>query len=156
MNISRRTLLGSMVAALLDPIAIVRGQTTPNPAESANSKTVKTEMKITIGSKTFTAILEENPTAAAFKAMLPLKVKMTELNGNEKYYRLGRELPTNTTKPRKIEAGDLMLYGADTLVLFYKSFPTTYSYTQLGRIIDPEGLAVAVGSEDATVSFELI
>ena len=123
-------------------------------AERTTSKPANIEMKITIGSKTFTAVLNDNPTAASFKSMLPLKVKMTELNGNEKYYRLGRELPTNATKPGKIETGDLMLYGADTLVLFYKSFPTSYSYTQIGRINDPEGLAAAVGSGDPTVTFE--
>jgi hypothetical protein len=141
-----RTILFILAAvSLLTALAAER--TTSNPA--------KTAMKITIGSKTFAAVLEDNPTAAAFKSMLPLKVKMTELNGNEKYNSLGRELPTNATKPGKIETGDLMLYGADTLVLFYKSFPTTYSYTRLGRVNDPEGLAAAVGSGDATVTFEL-
>ena len=38
---------------------------------------------ITIGGKAFGATLSDNPTAAAFKALLPLSVSMSELNGNE-------------------------------------------------------------------------
>src|SRR5688572_21678238 len=124
-------------------------------AEGRNAKPEATQMKIKIGSNTFTATLEENDTATAFKAMLPMTVKMTELNGNEKYFRLGKDLPTKASNPGKIENGDLMLYGANTLVLFYKSFPTSYSYTRLGRIHDPAGLAAAVGSGNVVVKYEL-
>ena len=109
-------------------------------------------MKIRIGSKNFIAVLENNATAAAFKARLPMTVGMTELNGNEKYFRLSENLPTNATNPGTIQAGDLMIYGSNTLVLFYKSFATSYEYTRLGRIKDTTSLAEAVGSGGVTVT----
>ena len=90
------------------------------------------KMKITIGSTTFTATLAENPTAAAFKAMLPLTVEMPDLNGNEKHCQLGRKLPADDANPGTIHAGDLMLWQSNTLVLFYESFRTSYSYTMIG------------------------
>ena len=124
-------------------------------ADGANVKPEKTQMKIKIGSNTFTATLEENATATAFKAMLPMTVKMTELNGNEKLFRLRNDLPTKPSNPGNIKNGDLMIYQSNTVVLFYKSFPTSYSYTRLGRIDDPRGLADAVGSGNVSVSFEL-
>ena len=111
------------------------------------------ELTITIGGKPFGATLSNNPTAAAFKALLPLSVSMSELNGNEKLFRLPDSLPTQASRPSSIRSGDLMLYGSNTLVLFYKSFATTYSYTRIGRIDDPAGLERTVGDGSVTVTF---
>jgi hypothetical protein len=110
---------------------------------------------ITIGTNTFTATLYNNATVAAFKERLPTTINMRELNGNEKYFDLPDNLPANASNPGTIQAGDLMLYGSNTLVLFYKSFSTSYSYTKLGRIDDVDGLATALGSGNVTVRFEL-
>jgi len=110
-------------------------------------------LTITIGGTAYGATLSDNSTAAAFKALLPLSVSMSELNGNEKLYRLPTSLPAQPSMPASIKSGDLMLYGANTVVLFYKSFATTFSYTRIGRIDDPAGLERAVGNGSVTVTF---
>jgi len=111
-------------------------------------------MKIKIGNRDFTATLYNNATATTFKSLLPLIVEMVELNGNEKYVDLPGNLPANASIPKAIQAGDLMLYGSSTLVLFYKSFSTSYSYTYLGRIDDVTGLVATMGAGNVNISFE--
>jgi len=87
--------------------------------------------------------------------MLPVSIKMDELNGNEKFYYFSSTLSTNASAGGYIQAGDLMLYGNNCLVLFYESFNTSYSYTKIGRISNPSGLKAALGSGSVTVRFEL-
>ncbi|WP_294556147.1 cyclophilin-like fold protein [uncultured Bacteroides sp.] len=116
---------------------------------------VSNNLKITIGSASFNATLESNETAKEFKKLLPLTVNMSELNGNEKLFYLQNSLPTASFSPRTIQTGDLMLYGSTCVVLFYESFSTSYTYTRLGRITNPLGLASAVGTGNVNVTFEI-
>ena len=78
--------------------------------------------------------LEENSTTSALVKLLPLDITMNDLNKNEKYAYLGNSLPTNTYNPKHIEAGDVMLFGDNCLVIFYESFDTSYSYSKIGHI----------------------
>lgn len=116
---------------------------------------MQNKLKIVVGAKTFSATLGDNATATALKKMLPMTLEMIELNGNEKYVRLPSNLPANASNPGTIHTGDLMLYGSNTLVLFYESFSTAYTYTKIGRIDDASGLAAALGAGNVKVSFEL-
>jgi len=131
-----------------------KNRTSNTTIENSDDNMQSTQISIRIGSKTFTATLLDNNSAKAFKEMLPMTITMTELNGDEKYYDLPKNLPTNSSNPNTIQNGDLMLYGSRTVVLFYKSFQTSYSYTNLGKIDDPSGLSVALGLGNVTVTFE--
>lgn len=120
-----------------------------------NNNMTNDKIKITVNSQIFTATLLDNSSSKAFKEMLPLTINMIELNGNEKYYDFQNSSPTNSSNPGTIKNGDLMLYGSKTLVLFYKTFSTSYSYTKLGMVDDVVGLASALGSGNVFVTFEL-
>ena len=94
--------------------------------------------KVTIAGTDFTAELANNATAQAFNALIliPMTLNMTELNSNEKYKYIDSTLPTNAACPGTIHAGDILLYGNNCIVVFYKTFSTSYSYSKIGKITD--------------------
>lgn len=126
-----------------------------NTEKTDTTVIVTSKIKVKVNSQTFTATLFDNNSAKSFMEMLPMTINMIEFNGNEKYYNLPKSLPTNASNPGTIQNGDLMLYGSNILVLFYKTFPTSYSYTKLGRIDDPAGLSEALSNGNISVTFEL-
>lgn len=128
----------------------------PTPEQPGESNQPITDtMKITIGGTVFTAILATNAAATAFKAMLPLTLTMSDFNDNEKVCSLPNSLPVTASNPNIIQTGDIMLYGSSSLVLFYQTFPTSYSYTRIGTIDHPAGLQTALGSSSVTLKFEM-
>ncbi|MFG6429473.1 cyclophilin-like fold protein [Roseateles sp. LYH14W] len=110
-------------------------------------------MWMTVDTRRFAVTLEDNATTRAFVALLPATFDMVELNGNEKYAKLPRSLPTAAAPLRNIRAGDVLLYGDDTLVVFYEALRSDYSYTRIGRIETPTGLGAALGRGNPRVSF---
>ena len=139
----------------LSSLSIAAAAVSSGAANRTNTRApAMTSINVRIGEKTFTGRLENNATAQAFTALLPLSVKMEDLNDNEKVIRLPKNLPGEASNPGTIRTGDLMIWSSRSLVLFYKTFPTTYSYARLGRIEDPTGLAEAVGAGSVTVLFE--
>jgi hypothetical protein len=78
---------------------------------------------------------------------------MAELNGNEMHAMLPKSLTTKASRVKTIHNGNLMLYGANTLVVFYSPFNSSYLYTPLGRVDDATDLAQALGRGDVKVTF---
>ncbi len=111
-------------------------------------------VKITINGQVFNAVFYNNETAKAFINMMPLTLKMSELNGNEKYYNLPNTLPVNSERVGSIKKGDIMLYGNNCIVIFYESFNTSYSYTKIGYIENTDNLAGALGTGSVNVTFK--
>ena len=110
------------------------------------------KLTVAVGTREFSAVLYASAASEALAELLPLTAEMSDMP-HEKYVYLPQSLPTDAQRVGRIEAGDLMLWGDNCLVLFYESFDTSYSYTRLGKIEDVGGLAEALGSGSVTVSF---
>lgn len=122
---------------------------TLQPSETAATSRIL----MSVGERNFAVTLADTEAARTFAAMLPLTLDMEELNGNEKKKELPKTLPTAASRPDTIRNGDLLLWGSRTLVIFYKTFDSPYSYTRLGRVDDPAGLARSLGRGDVRVAF---
>ncbi len=107
-------------------------------------------IKVIINNIKYNVKMEDNETAKAFMNILPKEFNMHELNGNEKYIYMDISLPTNIENPKQINKGDIMLYGSDCLVVFYKSFTTNYKYTKIGHIDNLPDLE----NDDIIIKFE--
>ena len=108
---------------------------TPETNQSIDNQEITMDkIYININGKKHELNLEKNSTTSALLKLLPLDIVVSDLNGNEKYAYLDSPLPTNVYSPKHIEAGDVMLFGDNCLVIFYESFDTSYSYSKIGYI----------------------
>lgn len=126
----------------------------PDTEDGQDDDKNEISMKMIVGEYTFDVEYVDNNTAEAFKKMLPVTLKMEELNGNEKYCYIDSSLPTALSTPGTINAGDIMLFGSNCIVVFYETFKTSYSYTRIGKVKDTASLKKALGSGDVTIRFE--
>ena len=156
----KKTLLLCLMLALAIFPACAGGsggsQTSANSTSGKTQSGERMNITLTIGTKTFSAVLEDNDTSRAFVSLFPLTLDMSELNGNEYYNYMETSLPAASANPKKISAGDIKLYGSNCVVIFYKSFSTSYSYTTLGKISDTTGLFDALKSGGGKVTFSLL
>ncbi len=109
-------------------------------------------INIEINGVTYTASLEDNETSRELLNRLPLTITMNELNGNEKYTYFEDSFVSSPASVGRIEAGDIMLYGDDCLVIFYDTFDTNYRYTRIGKIDDVSTLKENLGFGDISVT----
>ena len=113
------------------------------------------KMEVTVGETGFTATLADNEAVDALVEMMengPVTIDMSDYSGFEKVGALGTSLP-NSNSQTTTQAGDIVLYQGNQIVLFYGS--NSWSYTRLGRIDDLTGWTEALGSGDVSVTFSL-
>ena len=109
---------------------------------------------IKINDKEFEFEFKDTEVANQIKSKLPFTVKMANLNGNEVYYQFSDESFTPNHKAvGTINMGDIYLYQSNYLVLFYKTFTTSYSYTEIGKLKDATGLDTIIGSSDIEIEW---
>lgn len=112
------------------------------------------EMKLFIGDEEVMVDWENNDAVTALKEEVrkqPLVIDMSMYDDFEQVGELGISLPTSD-KQIETEAGDIMLYAGDNIVVFYGS--NTWAYTPLGKITDksPEEMAKLLGQGDVTIT----
>lgn len=107
--------------------------------DEAQAQTIKEEdmtekLYITIGNQMLPVTLVKNNATEALMAALaanPITYEADDYGGFEKVGALGISLPTNNQQ-LTTQAGDVILYSGNQIVLFYGS--NSWSYTRLGRI----------------------
>jgi hypothetical protein len=91
-------------------------------------------IKITVSGKTVSVLIEDNKATKALVAALresPITYEADDYGGFEKVGSLGRSLPTSNNQITT-QAGDVILYNGNQIVLFYGS--NSWSYTRIGKM----------------------
>ena len=114
-------------------------------------------MQMLINDTPVTVQWEENESVAALMELVregPLTVSMSPYGGFEQVGPIGQSLPRSDVQT-VTQAGDLVLYSGNQLVVFYGS--NTWAYTRLGRITDktPAELASLLSDGAVTVTLSM-
>lgn len=124
-------------------------------SDNMNNQSEDIKINLIVNNKTFSATLNNNETVRQLISMFPMTLNMSDLHSNEKYNYLDTSLKTNSNTPKRINAGDIKLYGNNCLVVFYDSFNNSYSYTDLGKIDNVNSFVAELGKGSVTITFEL-
>lgn len=112
------------------------------------------EMILLIGDTTVQVNWEDNRTVKALRDIVasdPLTVSMSMYGGFEQVGPIGQSLPKDDRRITT-EAGDIVLYSGNKIVVFYGS--NTWEYTKLGHISDKtaQELAELLGNGDVSIT----
>ena len=137
-------------------------QTTPGSAViPTDSKSEETEenpimktLTMKIDGKKVAVDWEENDSVTALAKLVkdkPLTIKMSVYGGFEQVGPLGTGLPRNDAQTTT-QAGDIVLYSGDRIVVFYGS--NSWAYTRLGHVSDKtqQELTELLSNGDVTVT----
>ena len=123
-----------------------------NKTESEETET----MQMKIGETEVEVAWEDNESAAALKELARdgLIIQMSMYGGFEQVGSIGKSLPRED-RQTTTQAGDIVLYSGNQLVVFYGS--NSWAYTRLGKIADKSAseLSELLGGGDVTITLAL-
>ena len=113
-------------------------------------------LQMTIGETPVEVKWEDNESVEALKQLCreeTLTIQMSMYGGFEQVGSIGQSLPRNDSQTTT-QAGDIVLYSGDQIVVFYGS--NSWAYTRLGHITDKtdQELAELLGNGDVTITIE--
>lgn len=133
------------------------GSSTAADTATENEKSEENVMYIKIGKNILTAELADNSSVDALKEMLAdgdITIEMSNYADFEKVGSFGKSLPRHDEQITT-EAGDLVLYQGNSLVIFYDT--NSWNYTRIGKIKDvsADELKDILGDGDVTITLSL-
>ena len=138
-----------------EPGTSINTEDKSNEDIKGDEENMNTKITMTANGYSFTVALEKNQAVKELLDMMankPLTLELSDYAGFEKVGPLGTSL-TKEDKQTTTEAGDIVLYNGNNIVVFYGS--NSWSYTRLGHIDDITNLASALGNGDVTITFNL-
>ena len=146
------SLIIAMLMLILSMAACTRAQNVAEREESGAAETAETgkmtdtdetdadgeaiSMKMMINDTEVNVSWENNESVRALSELAAegdVTIGMNAYGGFEQVGPIGKSLPCSDTDIRT-QAGDIMLYASDSMVIFYGS--NSWAYTRLGRITD--------------------
>lgn len=116
----------------------------------------KAEGNLTVGSKRFTVIYEDNPTSRSLIDQMPFTVEVEDYAGIEKIFYPDPKLNTDEALDgAEPAAGDIMYYAPwGDVAIFYKKFRYAKGLIPLAHIDNISGFVEALASDKA-VTFDI-
>ena len=137
-----------------EPSTTTPTDTTPDTTTTEDDTMNKT-LILKIGNTEVDVFWLENDSVKALKQLAKdgLSIDLEMYGDMEQFGILGSTIPSSDTN-LTANAGDIMLYQSNKIVLFYGS--NTYSYTKLGHINLSKGeLTELLGDENVTITLSL-
>ena len=107
-------------------------------------------MILKIGDTEVPVAWEENSSVAALRELLPLTIPMSMYGGFEQVGPIGQNIARDDAQ-YSADAGDIVLYAGNQLVIFYGS--NTWAYTKLGHIdLSRQEMTDLLGQGDVSVT----
>ena len=130
---------------------------TESEVSEAESEESEKMLQMTIGETLVDVEWEDNGSVEALKELCqegPLTIRMSMYGGFEQVGSIGQSLPRDDNQTTT-QAGDIVLYSGDQIVVFYGS--NSWAYTRLGHITDKSAqeMAELLGNGDVTITIEM-